>query len=281
MGEGVPSPHTHYTPIQYLTNLESQLAALGEPPVRQVALEEGFACVLLQDGDLRCWYGSDELEVPEGSMREIYVTRDVACGYTSSRIDPHLVCWGRGGGGGATPISGIFSGLSVPFGGGTFPTYGVCAFETNGGALRCFDTSGGSDKTPGSRWPAAVAALSHSCAVEVGGEYDGRIVQFGCSETTCGDAYPIFALSSHYSGVAAALTTGGGQNVCGIRSADGGVECSRELVTPAYGAFTQVEIEHYRVTVNNAPLEVCGLTVEGWVRCFGDSSIYDDLWTPW
>jgi len=153
----------------------------------------------------------------------------------------------------------------------------VCGVETNGRSLRCFAAFSGTELTYPSRWPTAVAALSQTSAVEIGGQYDGRIVRFGYGETTVSDAYPVGALPGPYSGVAAALSAG----VCGIRSDDGGVDCGREIVTPAYGVFTQMEIEHYRVNVQNPPLEACGLTVEGWARCFGDSSRLDELWTPW
>ena len=278
--EGIPSPHTRFIDDGTAHHLQDNLAALGNPAVLEIAAVDSLNCALFTNGDVQCWSYTTPVAVPEGDFKDLVASRYNACAvHTSPYGDNYIICWTREGYLGV-PIPGYFSELSVPLYYGTSPKDVVCGVETNGRALRCFDAFAGNELSYPSWWPAAVTHLGDSCAVEQGGANDGRIVCWDVQHdaTAIGPASsPLLELPGPYVKVNDSYNAG----VCGVRAADGGVECTNEptLLAP-YGEFIQIDVQHDHWTMPSDQFKGCGLTVEGWVRCFGNY-VDLDIWTPW
>ena len=254
-------------PVLGLTIVDDEPPVL--PAVQQVVVGgqyyRSFACVLLNDGSVRCW-GDDEYgqATPPGNLgpvAQLAVGDRHSCALT---VAGGVRCWGSNGSerspdGRATPPGGLGPVAQLVVG-----ESHSCALTIAGG-VRCWGDDGGGRATPPGNL-GAVAQIgvgeSHSCALTVAGgvrcwgsNADGR-------STPPDDLGPVAQISVGLNH-SCALTVGGEVHCWGLNR-------SRQATPPTDLA----PVAQLAVGESHS----CALTVSGRVRCWGAN--YDGQSTP-
>ena len=222
-----------------------------EPPVVQqvqVGGNRDFACVLLNDGSVRCWgSNTDGRSTPPadlGPVAQLSVGNLHSCART---VSGQVRCWGRNVEGQSSPPGNLGPVAQISVG------YEHSCALTVSGEVRCWGRNlEGQSTPPGGLGNAATqigAGFNHSCALTV----SGGVRCWGRSESPPDDLGPVAQISV------------GPFHSCAL-TVSGEVRCWPEgypSTTPPEGLDQVVQIS---VGFDHS----CALTVSGQLRCWGD-----------
>ena len=212
-----------------------------------VACGEKHACVLMDDGSIRCWGQWVGYPITPPARPGPYSAIDA--GFYQCALDPRgvIACWDRNGPVGAP--EGTFVALSAG--------WGLACGLTSDGAARCRDLTDGTAAVdpPPSPEPLRLVRIGWSgpCGLRLS---DGSPICWAQSPAVTPPAEPLTALAV------------GAGHACGVRG-DGSLVCWGEpggtpsTLVPPVGQFVDVKIED---------ASDCALRVDGTIACWGSWS---------